>query len=119
MVVDLGFVGNNRQAVRTAQIGKPRAVSLSGDTLRQHERAMEYRRELERVNEDLKASMLSLAAANTEIDRLTSLNRIQEEKINALIAELKAEQEKNARAQRQPRKQKKDKEQADPVDQEA
>ena len=108
MVVDVGFTGMNRVAGPIAQRKRSVAVNLSGDAMRQHERAMEYRREMVKLNSDLDAAMASLASSNAEIDRLNA-------KIAELEYALRSEQEKNARLsaqtgqQKQTRKSRKDK----------
>lgn len=108
MVVDVGFIGRNRITQPVGKRPRPMAVNFSGDALKQHEIAMEYRNRLANVNSDLSAAMSSLETSNKEIDRLNA-------RIAELESELKAEREKNARSaaepsqQRQHRRSRKDK----------
>lgn len=92
MVVDVGFTGTKHVGSPgpIAQRPRPTAVNLAGDAMRQHEKIMEYRHEITKLNSDLTAAMSSLAASNIEIDRLNA-------RILELENELRAEREKNTK----------------------
>ena len=110
MVVDVGFTGIKHVGITgpIAQRQKPTAVNLTGDAMRQHEKIMEYRHEISKLNSNLSAAMSSLASSNAEIDRLNA-------RVLELESELNAEREKNAKLasqsgqQKQSKKNKKDK----------
>lgn len=102
MVVDIGFLGNKKTAGPIASRPKPYALNLSGDAMRQHERAMELKHRLYKANLDLDAAMDSLSSANAEIDRLNA-------KVASLEAELNEERDKNLKLSKTQKKPKKDK----------
>jgi len=99
MVVDVGFIGQKRALGPIAPRQKPVAVNFTGDAMKQHERVMELKNELSRTTADLQAAIMSLSAANLEIDRLNSV-------VSRLEAEIKERDEKYARPQKSPRKRK-------------
>lgn len=99
MVVDVGFIGQKRALGPISPRQKPVAVNFTGDAMKQHERVMELKNELSRTTADLQAALMSLSAANLEIDRLNSV-------VSRLEAEIKERDEKYARHQKSPRKRK-------------
>lgn len=104
MIVDIGFHGNRRTAGPIPARTKPYAVNLSGDAMRQHEKAMEYLHRLTKANSDLQSAMASLSAANAEIDRLNA-------EVSRLKAELKAEKDLSEKLARHPKAEKASKKQ--------
>lgn len=99
MVVDLGFIGQKRALGPIAPRQKPVAVNFTGDAMKQHERVMELKNELSRTTADLQSALMSLSAANLEIDRLNSV-------VARLEADIRSKDEKAAKSQRSPRKRK-------------
>ena len=101
MIVDVGFSGIGSRVTNgpIAQRPRPTAVNLTGEAMRQHEKLMESRHEISRLNSDLCAAMSSLASSNAEIDRL-------KERVAELESELCAEREKFAKMASQASQQK-------------
>lgn len=99
MVVDIGFLGAKRINAPAPSRMKPFAVNFSGDAARQHERVMELKNELSRTTSDLQSALMSLSAANLEIDRLNAT-------VSRLEKELKEEKSKTERSQKYTRKKK-------------
>jgi len=97
-VIDFGRP-RSAQLKPTSSRPRPTVVNLSGDAMHQHEKIMEYRRKVSKLNADLEASMATLESANADIERLNSdlksaLEAVASanaeiDRLNGVIADLK------------------------------
>ena len=79
MVVDVGFTGIKHVGITgpIAQRPKPTAVNLTGDAMRQHEKIMEYRHEISKLNSDLTRSARRTRSSQASPDSRSSQRRIR------------------------------------------
>ena len=99
-VIDIG--GPKKAPVIPSRPRVIEAVNLSGDSMRQHEQIMTYRRKVNELNSYLSAAMDSLESANKDIDRLNA-------EVERLTEELRREREKNAKLSKKEKSEKSDK----------
>lgn len=91
-------IGKRKGApVSSARAGsRAKVVNLSGEDMRRHERAMEYRRQADVNRANLESAMKALEVANADIARLNT----ELAKANAEIARLQSERAEKAKRSR-------------------
>lgn len=93
-VIDMG--GSRRIQMRPST-GRINPVNLSGDALKNHERAMERHNRDNELKANLDAAMNSLATANADIDRLNGVIADLRSQIEMLSGEAEDVRNENAR----------------------